>query len=112
MISEGVDLLVPEDRAGKLGDMIGKNVMAGIRPEHITMKNGATPADGTTMRLPVELVEPLGSETLVHMRGSNGDMIVAKVDPEVRVASGETVDLVIQIDRLHAFDPESEAALL
>jgi sn-glycerol 3-phosphate transport system ATP-binding protein len=48
--------LVDGRRAGKDGDA----VIVGVRPEHLE--------PGTGMDLIIDLIEPLGSETLVHGR--------------------------------------------
>lgn len=72
----------------------------GIRPEHITLNNSAlTVEDSDSIPLRIELVEPLGRETLikaiapesnlqlnllanVHWRGKKGDLIAVKFDLE------------------------------
>jgi sn-glycerol 3-phosphate transport system ATP-binding protein len=72
-------------------------VKLGVRPEHLTQ-------GGTDLTLAVDLIEPLGSETLVHGRlaGRDGEAIVVKV-PGV-VAPVETITIGIQADRVHIFD--------
>ncbi|HET7035581.1 MAG TPA: sn-glycerol-3-phosphate ABC transporter ATP-binding protein UgpC [Thermomicrobiaceae bacterium] len=109
--SESIDLLLPSSREGKLGNYVGQQVMAGIRPEHLSVAEGSVPA-GRSMRLPVELVEPLGAETLVHFAGPDGTMIVARVQPETRATVGQTLDLVVENEHLHAFDRDSEQSLI
>lgn len=103
---------VPVSRAGRLKDRVGKDVMIGVRPEHIQTKQYAEDVrDDNTVKLPVELVEPLGSETLLHLKGPT-DSIVAKVDPRTSVKAGEIAELTINLDHLHAFDPVSEEVLI
>jgi len=108
---EGVKIAVPTSRVGKLDTMVGQKVMAGIRPEHLMLMNGKPAPEGSVMRLPVDLVEPLGSETLLHMRGPGGDLIVAKVEPTARLKIGDTVELEVETEHIHAFDAQTEQAL-
>ncbi len=85
-------LLVPLQRRHA-----GDGVTLGIRPEHLTMDN-----DGLT--LTVDLVEPLGSETLIHGRivGQDNAAVVIKVSGAV--SPSETITISIQNDHVHVFD--------
>ncbi len=71
----------------------------GIRPEHITIANSELDNNDNCLRLQVDLIEPLGRETLIKAiapdsniqlnllaaadwQGSKGDSIFVKFDPE------------------------------
>jgi multiple sugar transport system ATP-binding protein len=109
IVAEGVDLLVPAHRSDRLRNYIDRDVFVGVRPEDFALSDGRT--QGQIMRLPVELVEPLGSEQLVHMSGPDKQPIVARLEPRDPVRAGEVVEMAVDLDRLHAFDPETEVAL-
>jgi multiple sugar transport system ATP-binding protein len=120
-VSNGTDRLVisaadfrvsvPASRAGRLQDRVGQDVMIGVRPEHIQTRQYAEDVrEDNTVRMPVQLVEPLGSETLLHLKGPT-DTIVAKVDPRTSIKAGEIAELTINLDHLHAFDPVTEDVL-
>lgn len=103
---------VPATRAERVKPMSGKDVLVGIRPEHIEVAEFAEMAgDGNTINLPVDLVEHLGSETLLHLRGTDGNVIVARVDPRTRLAAGDVARLAVNTNQLHVFDPATEQAL-
>jgi len=103
---------VPASRAERVRERIGQDVLVGIRPEHIQVIEYAEDvSDGNTITLPVELVEHLGAETLLHMTGPTDEMIVARVDPRTTVSIGDTPKLVVNTNQLHVFDPETELAL-
>jgi len=98
--------LVNEGRAVQLeaGPLIplqrrhaGDEVTLGIRPEHLTL-------GGEGLTLTVDLVEPLGSETLVHGRvvGHDADTVVVKVSGAVRL--DETVTVAVEAESAHIFD--------
>ena len=73
-------------------------VTLGVRPEHITLA-----ADG--IPLTVDLVEPLGSETLVHGRMADGTALLAKLNGAALV--GDAVRVALDPAELHLFDRET-----
>jgi sn-glycerol 3-phosphate transport system ATP-binding protein len=75
----------------------GHCVTLGIRPEHLTLAG-----DGLT--LVVDLVEPLGSETLIHGRivGCDTETVVIKVAGAV--APSDQITVAVQNDYAHVFD--------
>ena len=76
----------------------GGAVTLGVRPEHVSLADGGIP-------LTVELVEPLGSETLVHGRMADGTALLAKLPGAAPV--GERVAVALAPDALHLFDAAS-----
>ena len=68
----------------------------GIRPEHVVPDNAGLPVS-------VELVEPLGSETLVHGRLQDGTPLLVKQSGAVPV--GERLAVALPGQALHLFDP-------
>ncbi|HQC14802.1 ABC transporter ATP-binding protein, partial [Mesotoga prima] len=94
VVKEDMKLLVPDDKVDKVKGLVGKDITFGIRPEDIYDKMYAVaPKDEYTVKGSVDVVEPLGSETLIHAN-IHGDDIVAKVDPKSRAAAGNKMDLV------------------
>jgi sn-glycerol 3-phosphate transport system ATP-binding protein len=77
----------------------GGEVVLGIRPEHLTIGQG-------DLTLTVELVEPLGSESLVHGRLVGGEETIVVKAPGSMVSS-ETVSVGVQSEQAHIFDAES-----
>jgi ABC-type sugar transport system ATPase subunit len=79
--------------------------LLGFRPEDARL--GA--ADGALAAGDVALVEPLGSETLVHLRLETGEMVVTRVrDAPVPVVDAR-VGLWVPGERLHRFDATTGA---
>jgi sn-glycerol 3-phosphate transport system ATP-binding protein len=83
-----------------LGAPVGSEgaVTLGIRPEHVSLSAGGIPIE-------VELVEPLGSETLVHGRMADGTALLAKLPGAAPVA--ERVEVALTPSELHMFDATS-----
>jgi multiple sugar transport system ATP-binding protein len=88
----------------------GRKVVVGVRPEKILPPGHQ--AEGTTATVPVEIevLEPLGSEVIVH--GRLGDeVLVASFEPHEAPSVGDRIDLVLELDTLHLFDAETERRL-
>ena len=104
------ELPVPEAWASAARGADGREVLVGIRPENLL--DAASDGRGPTARfqVDVEVVEPLGHEVLVHGK-VGGEMLVAKADPHRTPEMGQPLDLIVELDRLHLFDPETELRL-
>jgi multiple sugar transport system ATP-binding protein len=83
----------------------GKAVL-GIRPEHFTVARDASDGVGVA----VKLVEPLGSDTLIHFDLA-GASAIARVDPALRPKVGDRLSLRPQPGKLHLFDAETGQVL-
>jgi ABC-type sugar transport systems, ATPase components len=85
----------------------GQRVIAGIRPEHLQH----APSGSAPINAEVEVVEPIGHETIVYARAGT-ERLVAIFDPTVTPRAGETIGLTVDANALHLFDAESEKSLL
>jgi multiple sugar transport system ATP-binding protein len=106
--SPAVKLAVTEPSSRALEAWQGKRVIMGVRPEHLALGDGVL---SRSLAAKVEVVEQLGSEILLETRVGEARVTVARVAPEAQIAAGNQVRLSVQPDRLHFFDPESEAAI-
>ena len=78
----------------------------GIRPEHIITGELATKAP-VTITFAVELIEPMGSDTLIYGELAGVQMRV-RMDGNARVKVGETLEIGIDPSRASLFDPKTE----
>ncbi len=74
-------------------------VQLGVRPEHVSLGD---PSEGSGAAL-VRMVEPLGSETLVHL-DAGGATVVAKVPGIPALAPGDRVGVRMEPHHVHLFD--------
>jgi multiple sugar transport system ATP-binding protein len=86
----------------------GKEVLMGMRPEHLSLGSDISQCGFDAN---VEVVEQLGSEIILETRLGDARVTVARVDPQVSFRVGETVRLSVQSERLHFFDPITEVAI-
>jgi multiple sugar transport system ATP-binding protein len=82
-----------------------KDVIAGLRPEDLTLRPAGEGIAGQ-----VELVEQLGAESIVYV-STGGHMITVKIDKETQVQRGQNVGLVVPAAAVHYFDARSERRL-
>jgi multiple sugar transport system ATP-binding protein len=89
----------------------GKNLTFGIRPEHLEDVNlvSAENRESSTLEAPVEVVEHLGNELLVHMT-VNGKEVVARLNPRSDAHNGGKVMLHVDSDQIHLFDTDTTLA--
>jgi multiple sugar transport system ATP-binding protein len=126
------------ERIPILREYEGKSVVIGFRPEDmedVALVPGA-PAD-QVITAPIQLVETLGSDVVIHFpvhapqvqtktaseRALDQDvealalsedeaaMFVGRISPRTRARIREPLELFIDTDRAHAFDPESGLTL-
>jgi multiple sugar transport system ATP-binding protein len=90
---------------------LGQAVTAGIRPEDVRLAGGEE-GSGPTARWGMEvlLVEPLGSTRLVTL-GRGGRQLLAQVDGRQAPRERQTVEVVLDMQRVHLFDRSSGRAL-
>jgi len=85
-----------------------KRVTMGVRPEHLSLGNGALEC---SFDASVEVLEQLGSEILMEARAGDATLTVARIDPQARLLAGDRLRLSVQPERLHFFDPATEKAI-
>ena len=88
----------------------GQNVRAGIRPENILASHEQGRGETARVRGVVDIVEPIGHQAIVHSR-IGPDVLVAAFDSHQMPRTGETIELVVELDALHLFDAVTETRL-
>jgi len=109
-ISDAVSLPVPLSHVTRYQGLTGKELIFGLRPEHITEpRRGA--GDGISEFSPtLDVVEPMGMETIVFFR-VDGQEICGRVDPGSAAGPGEAMRLSANMDHMHLIDPATGAVL-
>jgi multiple sugar transport system ATP-binding protein len=106
-------LPVPNTLVEKLGAHVGKPIYFGIRPEDIHDSHFVPRGVDEAARLQanVTVVEPLGSEVFAYVENGGKEM-VGKLDPRTGARVGQGIDLVVDMNKMHIFDRETEKALV
>ena len=86
-------------------------MIMGVRPEDIDIvPDGSVPLGTGTVRVRLDVVEPLGSEAFLSAR-IGAKEITARVPPRGLPAAGSEVELVFNRERMHFFDAGSGETL-
>ncbi|MCA9977440.1 MAG: TOBE domain-containing protein, partial [Anaerolineales bacterium] len=102
---------VPSDRKPVYNSYIGKEVVFGMRPEHVRAPQYAPPnIAAEPVEATVEIVELLGHELHLFMN-SGKYTFVGTVDTRMDVSSGNRVGLVFDMNNMHLFDKNTEQAI-
>ena len=106
-------LPVPARKAEAIASHVGKPIYFGIRPEDIHDAHFVPRGVDESARLTtnVTVVEPLGSEVYVYVENGNKEM-TARFDPRTSARIGQPIDIVIDMEKMHIFDRETEKALV
>ena len=106
------DLKVPAYQFKKAEEagLIGKNIMLGIRPEHITDDEELFEKYGSVLELKIDVAELLGASTNIYTQVS-GYNVCAVVKPRNDLRMGQSIKLAFDMDKCHLFDVETEKCL-
>ncbi|MXZ16032.1 MAG: sn-glycerol-3-phosphate ABC transporter ATP-binding protein UgpC [Acidimicrobiales bacterium] len=104
----------------------GADVVVGIRPEAFEDASVAGENGRPRLSAEVSLSEALGSDLLLHfpldapsveagdpdaLEGIEDRMVIARVHPRSTARPGSAIELSVDVDELHFFDAETEAAI-
>jgi multiple sugar transport system ATP-binding protein len=106
VLSNGDRLALSAVRPGREQGLEGRDVVVGIRPEHF----GPVVDPAVALSARVQVVEPLGSDTLVHF-DVGGDMLTARMPPEARPDTGSEFRIGVDPTKIHLFDAASERVI-
>ncbi len=101
---------VPKEKAEKLKEYTGKNVILGIRPEHFLSVEDTDTKGKYPLTVNAVLAEMTGSETNVYFELA-GQKHIARIKAEKKICSGDGVKLFIDPETVHYFDRETTMAI-
>ncbi len=103
----GIVLSVPASRTERYQAHAGRDVVLGLRPEHlaeaVSANGGAALA---AFEVEVEVVEPMGMETLLFTT-VGGEEVCARLTVPFQGAVGERCRMVADMDHMHLIDAAS-----
>ncbi|HYM50618.1 MAG TPA: sn-glycerol-3-phosphate ABC transporter ATP-binding protein UgpC [Candidatus Limnocylindrales bacterium] len=109
---EGFEVPMSERLLSDAGAQPGQEIVLGLRPEDL--KDARFPGREGLPKVPakVEVVESMGSEIFAYLN-IGGKTLTSRMDPRSEdIQPGQPIDLAIDTNHLHLFDPKSEKALV
>jgi multiple sugar transport system ATP-binding protein len=107
LTANGMKVAIPTAWADTIGRCVANEVVLGVRPENIHPGQ----QDSSDISARVEVVEPLGSETLLHLKLGEQNLIV-KVNPDYKPALGQIIKLTFEMNKAHLFSHDSGLTII
>ena len=107
----GLSFRIPAERTQRYRPHAGKDLLFGLRPEHMTEPHGAN-GSGNLQEFTVKLdvVEPMGMETMVYFI-VDGIEVCGRVDPSAAGEAGQDMRLCADLRHMHLIDPKTDAVI-
>lgn len=103
-----VKIALEETHNKKLQKYRDKEITIGIRPEDVLLSTEKSLAEDISVR--IEVVEPMGNETLLYFTLQDTQMIV-RGNPNQYYKAGGVYSMHFNISKIHFFDKESGIAI-
>ncbi|NLE65218.1 MAG: sn-glycerol-3-phosphate ABC transporter ATP-binding protein UgpC [Elusimicrobia bacterium] len=101
-----------DEMGTRLAPYAGRKIVLGIRSEDIYDKLFVSEASpDNTIRATCEVVEPLGSEVFLYLN-SGRHTFVARVGAHNRPEVNKDMSVVLDMSKVHFFDPETETTII
>ncbi len=106
-------LKLPAKYKEQLVNYIGKKMILGIRPENMYDKlfYSGPIQEGSLITLTVDLVEPMGSEIYLHLTSGKNNFVL-KADPHNTAKPNQIIEVVVNLDKIHLFDIDTEETII
>lgn len=96
----------------KMAEYVGKPVTMGIRPEDLHDEPAFLEANPkSVVDATVDVSELMGSEVYLYL-DYKGERLTARVAPDTKSRSGDSVKMGVDTNKMHLFDPETEEAIM
>jgi len=103
-VSEGLQLPISAEKSVYLQSYINRDVILGIRPEHLEESQFADKSVYTeTFSVVVDVIETLGSEVQLDVTAGHHPLI-ARVDARSEAVKHTDIELAVNADRIHFFE--------
>lgn len=104
-------LPLSETNAARYGEHLGRELLLGVRPEHMRRLHEKEQRPGMErISVVADLVQPTGSRVYVSFSLA-GTEVMAELEAHNVPSVGERVDLLVDMNRVILLDPESERTL-
>ncbi len=92
----------------------GDQVIFGIRPTDIFDSRLPTPvaaAENNTATMQVEVVEPMGAESVIYLRAGE-ESVIGSFSGDTPAAEGQPMEVIFNMEKAHLFDTDTDQAIV
>jgi multiple sugar transport system ATP-binding protein len=108
--SSAFNIKIDNDKYGAVQGYEGKRVTFGFRPEDLIDEAISKDKEDKLITAQVEVIEPLGSEIYLYL-SADGESFTVRVPHQYRTQIGEKVGFVVDTEKIHLFDNETEEVI-
>jgi len=93
-----------------ISEYVNKRVVMGIRPENISAK----PSNENNYQkysILISAIEQMGNEMLIYTQ-IDDKQLTARLSPDISIRAGDMMDIYLDVDRMHFFDPETKGVII
>jgi multiple sugar transport system ATP-binding protein len=109
-LSDTLAIPVPQARTERYQSAAGKELIFGLRPEHLTEPRSGERDPRCDFTVTLDVVEPMGMETIVFFTVA-GTEVCARVEPSSAQAPGQAMRLHANTGHMHLIDPATQMVL-
>ena len=107
-----IKLPISKNSKGQLDPYIGKEVVLGVRPEHVHDEPEYIERYvDSCIEADVEVTELMGNETFLYLNAL-GSSVTARVAPTSKTKAGDHVKVALVNSKIHIFDKETELTIV
>ena len=111
---ENISLKLPKEKAEapELAEYIGKEVIAGLRPESISDSADIDVAAENSFDVDVDVTELMGAEIYLYLSAGEETNLIARVSSRSKTRAGDKIKVSFEMSRLHIFDKDTERCII
>jgi multiple sugar transport system ATP-binding protein len=110
-LGDGRGLPLPAGSHSRYAGAVGREVIVGIRPEHMARaRDGLQPSGHVRLETAVELIQPTGSRTYITFPLGNTS-VMAEVEPHDVQKPGEPIAIDLDLNRAVLIDPQTSRVI-
>jgi multiple sugar transport system ATP-binding protein len=109
-LAGGIAFAVPTERDERYLSYVGREMIFGLRPEHIIDARPGAGPNFQEFTVQLEVAEPMGMETMVYFM-VDGTEVCGRVQPRTAPEPGRPMRLHADLSHMHLIDPATDTVV-
>lgn len=91
-------------------EYVNKRIVMGIRPENVS-ERPSNENNYYKFSILISAIEQMGNEMLVYTQFDD-KQLTARLSPDITIKSGDMMDIYLDVNKMHFFDPETQKVII
>ena len=109
-LNDNVSLPIPSSSEPRYAPFADKDMLFGIRPEHVTERRPHANGAQQDFDAKVDVLEPMGIDTMVYFTIGQTE-VCARAEPNAVSNVGEAMGFTVNMDKMHLIDPSTDTVV-